>query len=315
MAGEMDLLGDRIVEQAAHIDAAMQRLLADIRTFDASGAWASKGMQSCAHWLSWRVGWGLAMARDRVRVARGLGEFPATEACLGRGELSYSRVRAVLRVATPATESILLEVARHSTAEQMETVARKYAGVQAHDKESTPSEDRDRRQVQRRATADGAGVVEVTEDEHGAPLSVGRKRRTIPGSIRRALWKQDSACTFPGCTNHVFLEGHHIRHWAEGGETSLENLVMLCSHHHRFVHEYGYAIEMGREGHPQFRDPDGRLAVAVPERPVPADLGWPAIRAANAGLDIDASTPPCWDGTRISYHRVVDGLAFADGVR
>jgi hypothetical protein len=166
----------------------------------------------------------------------------------------------------------------------------------------------------RRMSCD-AGVVEVTEDEHGAPLSVGRKRRTIPGSIKRALWKRDSACTFPGCTNHVFLEGHHIRHWADGGETSLENLVMLCSHHHRFVHEYGYALEMGRDGHPQFRDPDGRLAVAVPERPILMDLGWPAIRTANAHLDIDASTPPCWDGSRISYHRVVDGLAFADGVK
>ena len=88
-----------------------------------------------------------------------------------------------------------------------------------------------------------AGVVEVKEDENGVPLSVGRKRRTIAGAIKRALWKRDAACTFPGCTNHVFMEGHHIRHWADGGETTLENLVMLCSHH-RFVHEYGYAIEM-----------------------------------------------------------------------
>src|ERR1700759_397432 len=124
MTGEMVLLGDRIIEQAAHIDAAMQRLLADIRAFDTSGQWAREGMQSCAHWLSWRVGWGLAMARDRVRVARGLGDFPATEACLGRGELSYSRVRAVLRVATPENESMLLEIARLSTAEHMEKEAR-----------------------------------------------------------------------------------------------------------------------------------------------------------------------------------------------
>jgi hypothetical protein len=162
----------------------------------------------------------------------------------------------------------------------------------------------------RRLSCD-AGVVEVTEDEHGTPLSVGRKRRTISGSIKRALLKRDSACTFPGCTNHVFLEGHHIRHWADGGATSLDNLVTLCSYHHRFVHEYGYAIELCSDG-PQFRDPAGKLIVAVPERAVPADLGWPAIRAANAEMKIDASTPPCWDGTPMSYRRVIGHLAFAD---
>jgi hypothetical protein len=144
---------------------------------------------------------------------------------------------------------------------------------------------------------------------------VGRKRRTIPGSIKRALLKRDSACTFPGCTNHVFLEGHHIRHWADGGATSLDNLATLCSHHHRFVHEYGYAIELGDDGRPQFRDADGRLVVAVPERTPPAELGWAAIRAANGELKIDASTMPCWDGTPISYGRVVGHLAFADGLR
>src|ERR1700759_5761813 len=98
MTGELVLLGDRIIEQAAHIDAAMQRLLADIRAFDTSGQWAREGRQSCAHWLSWRVGWGLAMARDRVRVARGLGDFPATEAFLGGGKLAGPRGLAVLRV-------------------------------------------------------------------------------------------------------------------------------------------------------------------------------------------------------------------------
>jgi hypothetical protein len=74
-----------------------------------------------------------------------------------------------------------------------------------------------------------AGVVEVVEDDHGVPLSVGRKRRTIGGALKRALYKRESACTFSGCTQQVFLEGHHIKHWADGGETSLPNTALLCS--------------------------------------------------------------------------------------
>jgi hypothetical protein len=139
-----------------------ERLLADIRAFDDSGVWASEGMKSCAHWLSWRVGWGLAMARDRVRVARGLGEFPATDACLGSGELSYSQVRAVLRVATPENEAMLLEIARLSTAEQLEQVAKKYASVQAHEHGASPRDDRERRHVRKRVLDDGMIRIEAT---------------------------------------------------------------------------------------------------------------------------------------------------------
>jgi hypothetical protein len=63
-------------------------------------------------------------------------------------------------------------------------------------------------------------VVEVIEDEDGVPLSVGRKRRTIAGALKRALHQRAGACVYPGCTNRLFLEGHHIKHWADGGETS-----------------------------------------------------------------------------------------------
>jgi hypothetical protein len=80
----------------------------------------------------------------------------------------------------------------------------------------------------RRLSCD-AGVVEVIEDEHGTPLSVGRKRRTIAGALKRALHKRDTACTYPGCTHRIFLEGHHIKHWADGGEPSLNNTSLLCS--------------------------------------------------------------------------------------
>jgi hypothetical protein len=170
----------------------------------------------------------------------------------------------------------------------------------------------------RRLSCD-AGLVEVVEDEHGTPLSVGRKRRTIAGALKRARRRRDTACTYPGCTHRIFLEGHHVKHWADGGETSLMNTALLCSLHHRYVHEHGYAIELGPDQRPRFRDPRGRLVAAVPARPArpaPADLGWPWIRAVNAPLAIDAATIACeWDGTPVDYGAVVGYLAVADGLR
>jgi hypothetical protein len=158
-------------------------------------------------------------------------------------------------------------------------------------------------------------VIEVVEDVHGVPLSVGRKRRTIAGSIKRALLKRDTACVYPGCENRIFLEGHHIRHWADGGETTLDNACLLCSHHHRYVHEYGYRIELGGDGRPQFRDPRGRLVTALPARPTTPDLGWPTIREANEALEIDADSIACeWDGTPMRYGTVVDQLVTIDGL-
>ena len=122
-------------------------------------------------------------------------------------------------------------------------------------------------------------------------------------------------CTYPGCTHRIFLEGHHIQHWAEGGETSLKNATLLCSLHHRHVHEYGYTIELDADGRPQFRDPHGRLVAAVPPPPTWTDLGWPRMRTANEDLAIDASTIACgWDGSRIDYGMVIDDLVAADGL-
>jgi hypothetical protein len=167
----------------------------------------------------------------------------------------------------------------------------------------------------RRLSCD-AGVVEVVEDEHGTPLSVGRKRRTIAGALKRALHKRDTTCTYPGCTHRIFLEGHHIKHWADGGETSLKNATLLCTLHHRYVHEYGYAIELGPDQRPCFRDPHGRLVDAVPSRPAAADLGWPQIRAANDSLEIDADTIACeWDGRPVDYGAIVGHLVTVDGLR
>jgi len=470
----------------------MHRLLADLREFDQRGGWHVQGALSCAHWLSWRVGWELVTARARVRVANKLAEFPAIDDALRRSEVSYSKVRAMVRVATPANESLLLDHARFMTAAQLEKLTRKYALVQRHAQDPHPTGDVQRRYVRRRDTEDGmvkieavlhpeeieliwamldhaakqlvrdpaspagnvasdatkggaasddaaesrgteqnhedcgsspqqtraadssegtddsaesrdvteptsahgasvlhqradaarrafnradalvslaqgylrgdrpnrspievtltipasslhseaadpfeagemgesflspeaarrlscdASVVEVTENEHGVPLSVGRKRRTIAGALRRALYKRDSTCTFPGCTHRIFLEGHHIKHWADGGETSLSNTALLCSFHHRHVHEYGYNIELGPDQRPQFRDPYGRVVTAVPPRPEGADHAWPRIQALNEPLAINADTIACqWDGKPVDYGAIVGHLVVADGL-
>src|SRR5437667_11310703 len=127
-AGELDQLGDEIAELSAHIEAATARLLDLIREFDARGGW-NTGFRSCAAWLSWRVGLDLGAARERVRVARALGALPKRAQALARGELSYAKVRALTRVATPEPEQRLRAVGRAGTAEQVERIVRGWRRV------------------------------------------------------------------------------------------------------------------------------------------------------------------------------------------
>ena len=124
----LDRLGDEIAVLSAHLDAATARLLALIREFDARGGWGN-GFQSCAHWLSWRIGLDLGAAREKVRVARALATLPLLSDALARGELSYTKVRAITRVATPETEVRLLAVARAGTAEYVERIVRGWRRV------------------------------------------------------------------------------------------------------------------------------------------------------------------------------------------
>jgi Domain of unknown function (DUF222)/HNH endonuclease len=156
-----------------------------------------------------------------------------------------------------------------------------------------------------------ASLVEIVERD-GVPLSVGRKRRTVPPAIRRALQARDGRCCFPGCENKRFLHAHHIRHWAQGGETRLDNLVLLCPRHHRFVHEAGYSIRMRAEGKPEFRDPWGAPIPTVP-RPPPGDPRLLAER--NRKLAIDAVTCACGDGDRMDLSLAVDALLSVTGPR
>ena len=99
----------------------------------------------------------------------------------------------------------------------------------------------------RRLSCD-CSYVKITEDEKGEPLDVGRKTRSIPPALRRALNSRDKGCVFPGCTHKRYVDGHHVHHWAEGGETKLGNLVSLCRFHHRQVHEGGIRIERLDDG-------------------------------------------------------------------
>jgi Domain of unknown function (DUF222)/HNH endonuclease len=427
---DLDRLGDEIAELSAHLQAATARLLDLIRVFDAREGW-NTGFRSCAHWLSWRVGLDLGAAREHVRVARALGTLPRLAEALARGEVSYAKVRAVTRVATPETEARLLTVARSGTAEHVERIIRGWRRVdrRAEARETTlrhagralhvyQEEDgtvivrgrlepevgavllqalaaarealfqRTRAQnaddadtghvdvpcetptmVQQQADAlallaetalhhgidpgasgeryqivvhveasvladadapgqslleDGARVpagtsqrlacdatrVVMRHDADGRLTEVGARTRTIPPALRRALLHRDRGCRFPGCGAR-FGQGHHIRHWAHGGPTTLSNLAMLCRRHHRAVHEEGYQVDRLADGELRFRRPDGRLLPHVP--PAPEVRGDPveALRAQHQaqGLALHAlTTTPGWLGEPLDVVWAIDVL-------
>ncbi len=171
---EMDLLGDEIAELSAHLEAATARLLDRIREFDARGGW-NTGFRSCAHWLSWRVGLDPGAAREKVRVARALGTLPLMAAALARGELSYAKVRALTRVATPETEERLVNVGRAGTAMHVEAIVRGWRRV-------------DRRAEAREAARQHASrAVHVYRDEDGTVVLRGRLAPEAGELLLRAL--------------------------------------------------------------------------------------------------------------------------------
>src|SRR2546428_1268698 len=123
---DLDALEDEIATLSAHMDAATYRLLVCIREFDRADGWYKQGARSCAHWLNWRVGIDLGAAREKVRVAWALEKLPKLSDKLRRGEVSYAKVRAITRIATPETEDMLLEVAEYGTASHAEKLVRAY---------------------------------------------------------------------------------------------------------------------------------------------------------------------------------------------
>jgi hypothetical protein len=433
----LELLEREISELAAHIHAATCRWLVMVAEYDRREGWAGWGCKSCASWLSWRCSLAPSAAREHVRVARRLAELPLITAAFGRGELSYSQVRALSRVGTAETEEAMLELARFSTAAQLERILRGYGGVVErelstderthggaylvceHDEDgslllrgrlpaeegalvvaaleaarealradaqpdesgadadapadsvSTPngyrsasaeappgnaaalvlmaetvlaSRTADRSPAEsyqvlvhvdadtlgdeggggqledgtllhpetaRRLACD-ASIVRILERD-GRPLSVGRRTRSVPPALRRALQSRDHCCRFPGCTQRRFLHAHHIEHWARGGPTDLDNLVHLCRFHHRLVHEGGYTLErIGRRGKLCFRRPDGRPLHPTPERRGGHPDEVPR-RNRRAGARIGPETcVPDWTGERIHLPWCVDALVVAD---
>jgi Domain of unknown function (DUF222)/HNH endonuclease len=155
-----------------------------------------------------------------------------------------------------------------------------------------------------RRIACDSSVVRVAERD-GRVLSVGRKTRSIPAALRRALRRRDGGCRFPGCENRRFVDAHHVRHWAHGGETKLENLLLLCRRHHRLLHEGGYSIERRSNDEFLFRDRYGRAVPAVP-RPPPGRL--------EALLEIDADEYRSGAGDRLDLNLAVESLLVRDAL-
>lgn len=162
-----------------------------------------------------------------------------------------------------------------------------------------------------RRLACDASIVRIVEDAQGEPLDVGRKTRSIPPALRRALKSRDQGCVFPGCTHQRYVDGHHIQHWAEGGATKLSNLVSLCRAHHRAVHEGGVVIQRLDDGAWRFIKRSGEvLEACVPGRTRPL-AQWTQIVAAHEaqGLEIDARTATTgWRGETMDYGMAIDLL-------
>jgi len=168
----------------------------------------------------------------------------------------------------------------------------------------------------RRLSCDAARVTILKESAElgGEPLAVGRRTRTIPPAIQRALHARDGRCRFAGCTRVAHLHGHHIRHWADGGETSLENLVQLCGYHHRLVHEEQFSVRALPGGGFESRRPDGEVLNLQPEQ---STAEWMDLvnTHRHCGLSIDESTiVPKWHGHAMDYDIAVQALLRRDGL-
>ena len=404
----------QITELAGQLNAANYRWLTLIAEFDRRQGWADGKLPSCAHWLNFKCGLNLGAAREKVRVAHALAGLPKIAASMSRGELSYSKVRAVTRVACEATEDTFLMIALHGTAHHVERLVQSYRRAQDAEELSreaeqhanrslsycfaddgslivrarlpalagamlikaldaavetlpdreisadvceerpipfparradalavlaenflaesrTSSSTADRYQVvvhvdaetlhehsagrceiedgpsiaaetARRLSCD-ASLLTMIENEHGEPLDVGRKTRSIPPAIRRALNSRDGGCRFPGCTHKRFIDAHHIEHWADGGDTKLTNLVTLCRLHHRLVHEGEVTIETAPDGGWRFLHPDGRHFELVRRaRTVAYEADDLEQSHAALGIHIDSDTAATrWRGERMDY--------------
>jgi hypothetical protein len=155
-------------------------------------------------------------------------------------------------------------------------------------------------------------VVQIREDEHGEPLSIGRRSRSIPPAMRRALRNRDGGCRFPGCTNTRFVDGHHVQHWADGGETNLNNLILLCRHHHHLVHEGGFACEKSASGEVYFKDQQRQTLSTWTEMPKVASeqelQRWLDREFFESIANNDGCNAKWYAGEQIDWHMAVSAL-------
>ena len=109
-----------------------------------------------------------------------------------------------------------------------------------------------------------ATVALAIDDAFGHTMAEGRAVRFPTDQQRREVWRRDRTCRFPGCANSLFTNVHHIVHWADGGTTDLENLVLLCNHHHHTVHEKRWEVSGNANGKLQFLGPTKQLLTSRP---------------------------------------------------
>jgi hypothetical protein len=412
----IERLADEIGELAAHIAASTCRWLSLVAEFDRRQGYLEWGMHATWVWLAWRCALTPRAAQEHVRVARALEELPRTRAAFARGELTYSKVRALTRVAHEDNEELLLTHARYATAAQLERICRAYRGVtlleagRAHELrhlsyswdsddgslhlrgrlsaeegallvaaletgfdtlrerdgarhtstaraerpskadalvavceaalaagDSSASSGADRHQVvvhvdaetlARERGSDGNATIEhgpaisaetarrlgcdasvvLSVEREGRALTVGRRTRTIPPALRRAVHLRDQTCRFPGCENRRFTDLHHIVPWGRGGETSVGNLVRLCRRHHRLLHEGGFSVEACSGERYVFRRPDGRT---VPECSPLAGGRAGELKRRNRGVGLAIGPDSCHSlgrGERFNLDITIEGL-------
>ncbi|MGE0786637.1 MAG: DUF222 domain-containing protein [Sandaracinaceae bacterium] len=162
-----------------------------------------------------------------------------------------------------------------------------------------------------RRLACDCSMIGVALDADGDPLDVGRRTRSIPPALWRAIVLRDRGCAFPGCTHDRFIDAHHIEHWVDGGETKKRNLVCLCTRHHHLVHEGRFRITVDARGRAAFFDARGKLITAsgwTAPQLTPAELIQPLYdRQVELGID-DETAFPMWDGTTPDYEYCVDTI-------
>jgi hypothetical protein len=364
----LDQLETDLISLSSHINAMEYEFLVLLREFDLRQGWKPYLFNNCSEWLNMKCGMAPGTAREKLRVANALFDLPQISTAFQKGDLSYSKARALSRIATPTTEEHLLDFALKTTAASVDRHCMELRNVQRHTSTQDANHLHDNRYLScsphndgsvtlsvelpketaalvmkalemavphlevkdvyegeeasasrgasdllrqqadalvelaksylaggkdnKSCTADhyqvtvhvdenalrGASSVEsksdlpietvrrlccdsslvaATDDENGNTKDTSRKHRVVHPSLRRKLMSRDKGCRFPGCTHEKWLDAHHVVHWADGGETTAENLVMLCSQHHRLLHEGGFEIKPGAGGQWYFRNANG----------------------------------------------------------